>query len=53
MYIYYLKPEDAYKNFIRNSGLDCGSFMAYSFFHGYIKYVVASNGEVSSKGKFN
>lgn len=26
--------------------------MAYSFYHGYIKYVVASNAEASSKGKF-
>ncbi|XP_037032822.1 uncharacterized protein LOC119071866 [Bradysia coprophila] len=41
--------EDGYKYFIRYSGLDCGSFMAYSFFHGYIKYVVASNGDTSSK----
>ncbi|KAG4069711.1 hypothetical protein HA402_002290 [Bradysia odoriphaga] len=43
------RSEDTYKYFIRHSGLDCGSFMAYSFFHGYIKYVVASNGDTSSK----
>lgn len=47
----YNQLEDAYKYFIRNSGLDCGSFMAYSFFHGYIKFVVATNGDTSSKGK--
>lgn len=46
----YNQLEDAYKYFIRYSGLDCGSFMAYSFYHGYIKFVVASNGDTSSKG---
>ncbi len=44
--------ESAYKHFICYSGLDCGSFMAYSFYHGYIKYVVPSNSDVSSKGNF-